>query len=164
MNMKYDKNIHRSVLALFTILIIIVTVSLESNSNSENNVFAAQVKSRHLTSFQSGFIDGFDSSYNGYGNNLGVHHTPEFFKGYSVGHYIGCTSHKIRYPTDTTNCGDAPANDYRSDSYLAGYVDQKEGVINALLHNVHNNSPSMNNYRSGYDDAANPCYGKDCHS
>ncbi len=160
-------NISKGIMMSVTIMIMLVLISslIQSHYN-ENNAFAAQVKSRHLTPFQSGFIDGFAIGQHGDYNNLGAYHTKAYYSGYESGHYVGCMYHnsKPSNPSNTINCGDKPAINYRSDSYLTGYVDQNEGITSVLLNNVNDHSSIMKDYRAGYNDAANPCYDKDCHS
>ncbi len=130
-----------------------------------NSSFAADVKSRHLTPFQSGFIDGFNNGSSGGTNTLGAYHSKEYYRGNSEGYYEGCTyyNHKNINQLYLQNCGDKPILDFRLDSYLAGYVDETERVTSVLIHEVNNHSSGMKDYRSGYDDAQNPCDGDDCH-
>ncbi len=130
-----------------------------------DNVFAAKVKSRHLTPFQSGFIDGFNNGSSGSVNTLGAYHSKEYYRGNSEGYYEGCTYHNHKYidQSNLLNCGYKPILDFRSDSYLSGYVDEEEGVSSVLINNVDNHSPGMKDYRSGYNDAQNPCNEDDCH-
>ncbi len=148
---------------------IIITLAIASflitSQLYTDNAFAARVKSRHLTPFQSGFIDGLNTGSSGSYNNLGAYHTKEYYRGYSEGYYEGCTYHNHKYvdQSDLIKCGNKPIPNFRLGSYLSGYVDEVEGITSVLINNVDNHSQSMKDYRSGYDDAQNPCYGKDCY-
>ena len=152
-------------IVIYTIVTLLVISIPVISQYSTNNVFAAQVKSRHLTPVQSGFIDGFNNGSSGSVNNLGAYHSKEYYRGNQEGYYEGCTyyNHKYINQSNLLNCGNKPTLDFRADSYLAGYVDEIMGVSSVLINNVDNHSSGMKNYRSGYNDAQNPCYGDDCH-